>query len=279
MRIRLKNGSFSGSGLGSSGNPVDAWADIVGITDPTQRSGLRTFYNSCVSAGIWSPSKLAAVMIYPGDTAAKQKYLFDLNQTPRQLTFTGSTVHSSLGFDPNGAGNASIPFTPPAGDFRDFSGGVYTSEGESAPASSTTRRMLLDAQGENPGDGTATYSIKLARRFQGDSDVTATQIGTTGAGYVLLSGAITTKSGFLQMVRTGNVLTLIDDGVQVAENANYNTTIAKGGGTRTVKLGSDNQGIQFSTANQKFAYIGYLTKTEAITFDGIVKTLMTALGR
>jgi hypothetical protein len=278
MIITVNNASFAGLGLGTTGNWVDDWCDLVGVSDLTQRNGFKALYNGMLSNNIWGrPNQY--IMPYAGSTAASQKYLFENSATPRTLTFGGTPLFSAAGFDPNNAGNASVPFTPPAGDFINFSAGVFTSEGESAPAQSNTRRLLLDYQGENTGDGTATAKFTLARRFEGANDNTAALIGVGASGYLTINGAITTKAGFLQMVRVSNVLTLIDDGVQVVENANYNTTVAKGGGSRTPKLGSDNQGIQFSTANQKFAYLSTLTKSEAIIFDGLVKNLMTALGR
>lgn len=269
MNITVQNADFSALGLGST-DWVLNWCYKVGITDPAKKAAYQALYSQCVAAGIWS--SLDAIMPFAEDTQAKQAYLFDNLDTPRQLTFLGTPAFSAAGFNPNGAGAAQVPFVFSEAVFSRISMGVFNSTAESHPSSGN--RYLI----RGLSNGSGSWSCEFARDYQSSNSTTLGVFTTPGnfSYTTYLNNA--SKTGFLQYVRDGNVATLIDDAVEVGSNAP--TTAPVGGGTRGFVLGGNESGnAGFSMANQKFAYIGKLTVAQAKTFNTIVKTFLTAVGR
>jgi hypothetical protein len=276
MIITVNNADFSGLGLGTTVNWVDTWATTAGISDQPTKNALRAFYDSCIGANIWT--KLAFVAPYVGSTYATQKFLFENKVAPGQMTINGNPLFTSGGFKPNGAGCLIVPYSPPDGAFTKWSMGVWNGESETlgVAATNNARRYLIDGTGTNTGS--VSWRFTLARRFDAASDVLAGMLRSASSTDPLYgaSNYDSTKTGFLQYVRNDNSGVLLDSGSVIATRTDL--VSAPTGGSGSITLGG-NVSSSYSTATQKFAYGGFLTVAEAQTFQGIVATLVAALGR
>jgi hypothetical protein len=280
LLIKIQNSDFSNLGLGSV-DWVYNFLQAAQITDPAQQAAVRNLYANLKSAGLWS--NIGGICFYPGSTAATQKYIF--REDLPVLQFAGTPVFNANGFNPNGAGYAIAPFTPPAGNYTNMSMGVYNGTSEATPAGSNKCVMMGAWDYHAPTD----YYYMLSRYYQTGTQSPVASLAQTTAQEFLLNGSLSydvTKTGLLQFVRQGsgpNSSNLIDNGNVIVTGNLTSTPI--GGGYRSMFIGCamdfGNTGTPtwYSSALQKFAYWGSLTVAQAQQLNGIVSTFLTAFGR
>lgn len=269
---------YSGSGLGNT-DFIKRFAAQSTIPE----AHLRAMYNSAVSASIWN--KIGGVAVFGGSSQATQKLVF--NQKPYgipfdEITFTGNGSGAN-GWTPADGVYGTLPYSVPAGNQNNLSFGVYNNTSEVTPAASSFRIMLELIYNVAPSNA----RITLARNYQDTVFSPLGRIGNfTSSDQTFPASGTTdvTKKGLLQVVKEGSNLRLIDNGVTVTTNTGA-SQVVPGGGTRKMRIGvgvnsaNDPTSISSSRARQALVYWGTLTMAEAVTWNTIVNTFLTAIGR
>jgi len=287
IRIKASGADFSASGLGSS-NWVKTYAQRAGVTDPTKVSALQALYDSCVSANIWS--KIGGIAPFPGSTTATQKYIFSeiaFGGSFPEIEFVGNGS-SVDGWTPASGVYARLPYTPSAGNKNNLSFGIYNNTAESAPTVGGANSVMLSTNGEAALLTVADYRIELGRHWGSPvsplGKIGTRDGGTTNQTFPATGTTDMTRKKLIQIVKDGVNLRLIDDGATVSTKTDA-SQVPTGGGSRKLMLGArmDNSGnadlVNFSKARVALAYWGTLTLAEAVTFNTIVNTFVTAFGR
>lgn len=279
MVITNSGADYSASGLGNS-NFIRNFASVAGITNEAHITALTSLYNSCVSAGFWD--KIGGIAFFPGSTATTQKYIFkkvNYGDAFPEIVFTGNGS-SVDGWTPASGVYGQLPYTPPDITLNNVSLGIYNNTAEAAP-NGALQRLLSMRQVAAP----INYRMDLTRWESVAQAVPLGRIGVSSStNTVIAAGADPTEKGLLQVIKDGSVLRIISNGVTLLNNPAATQTPV-GGGTRKLLMGCemDATGVPLTSTYAKarlaLVYWGSLSLTDAVTFNPLVNTFLTAIGR
>jgi len=254
----------------NAGNFINA----AGITNPTQIDAINRLVIDLKDASIWT--KMLAVYPFVGGTAATHKWNLkdprDLDAAFR-LAFTGGWTHASTGATPNGTtGYADTFFIPNlkmvARDthlscYSRSDSGTATIKVEIGSATNLNELPIISLQAKRAGN------VALSDAY--DYNVNR------------ISASNTNSQGFYVGSRTAiNVHKLYKNGTQIGST---NTTNENQNALPSHKIyigayNSNGNAGGFSDRELAFASMGSsLTDGEVSTFNSIVTTYQTALGR
>lgn len=281
MNIKITGADFSSFGLGYSNPAIQYAAQVGALGSPTAKNAIVALFDGAQAAGIWS--KLFAVLPFYGSSNATQKFVF--KEGAPVLSFVGSG-NVSGGFQ-NGVGQyASLDISTivPAKTLTNFAMGAYAM-GEALNALPLTLMSF-----NNATDGTLKTMIQKNYPLGAPPYTSVGQInkGIAGtSGWVFPGSNDPTQAGFMSVVKEGGTLFLLEDSAQLATAATAETVTSNSfDSSRTWLIGgyqADDRAVgtvfSDSTALIKFAWMGELNKAETITWEGLISTFLTTIGR
>ena len=276
IQIIAKNADFSALGLGNV-NLSEIFIATAGITNETQKTALRTFYNSFKSAGFYK--KFAVARLYfTGTSLGDSLNLLNpvLGVSAKQATFISDSAgrHTTAGWSPDGAtGHYAISNFALLGDLTHFHLHAWTTNQEDQ--TSTANRFIM---GSTAASGSNNHLVTLQRNGQNGA---RSAIGASTGNVPLKSNAASIAGvGLLSSARQGGSQKLYANGaVLTTTTALVNAPITDGTSIFREGASDTSNASLFTQCTLRFLGYGFADWTDAdeVALNAMITAFNTAL--
>lgn len=279
IEIIISGADFSGLGLGNV-NLSERYIAVAGITNETQKTAIRNFYNTLKNVGLLSKLQVAR-LFFAGTSLADSINLINpsLDYSTYRATYMNDnpSYHTLAGWTPLGSAshyaNSNFPINSSVGaNIESFHMHVWNATPQ---ATDNSNKFMLGTQANTASEN---FFIALQRRGQGVTRGAITPYSSinflqSSAGYDL------TKTGLLSMSKQGSLEKLYDDATLIASRTRTVTWTTNG--NSKIYEGCLDFGSTANYADCTIRFIGYgfsnWTELDEVNLNNAIKAFNLAL--